>query len=93
MPGGKIHDNPVTDLIIHGLHPFPPDIEMLILELIEKDQDSKIFNALKWAPFDWEAGKYLDESRELLDSLIINYQDFDECIRLIAEYENKTEHQ
>jgi hypothetical protein len=34
MPNGVLGDNPLSDLTIHGQHPFPPDIEELLL-LIE----------------------------------------------------------
>ena len=30
MPNGKYGDNPLTDMTIHGRHPFPPDIELLL---------------------------------------------------------------
>jgi hypothetical protein len=30
MPNGKIGDHPITDLILHGRHPFPPDVEDLV---------------------------------------------------------------
>jgi len=35
MPNGKPHANPLTDMIIHGMHPFPPDIENLLLRIDE----------------------------------------------------------
>jgi hypothetical protein len=33
MPNGKIGDHPITDLLIHGKHPFPSDIEEMIRKL------------------------------------------------------------
>ena len=30
---GKTGDNPLTDLVVHGKHPFPPDIEELLLSI------------------------------------------------------------
>ena len=33
MPNGKQHDNPVTDTVVHGLHPYPKDLEELVLKL------------------------------------------------------------
>ena len=27
MPNGKHHDSPLTDMMVRGTHPFPPDIE------------------------------------------------------------------
>lgn len=35
MVNGKHGDNPLTDLTIHGEHPFPPDIEKLLLRIDE----------------------------------------------------------
>jgi len=68
MANGKPHDNPITDLLIHGRHPFPADLEALVIELHKRD--SAVFNELGWAPFDWEEGKYLDQARSLLAALI-----------------------
>ena len=33
MVNGKHGDNPLTDLVIHGDHPFPPDIEDMLLRI------------------------------------------------------------
>jgi hypothetical protein len=30
---GKRGDNPLTDLVFHGDHPFPPDIEEMLLRI------------------------------------------------------------
>jgi hypothetical protein len=68
MPNGKPHDNPLTDLLVHGMHPFPPDIEEMIREL--HDIDPAILHELGVAPFDWEAGKYLDGARSTLGALL-----------------------
>jgi hypothetical protein len=32
---GALGDNPLSDLTIHGEHPFPPDIEKLMLRIEE----------------------------------------------------------
>lgn len=33
MPNGRPGDHPLTDLLKHGHHPFPAEVEELILEL------------------------------------------------------------
>ena len=71
MPNGKPGDNPITDLLVHGRHPFPPDIEAMILEIVKLDS-SKTFDGFGWKPFDWEEGKDLDEARELLGKTLQN---------------------
>ena len=65
---GKIGDNPLTDLVVHGEHPFPPDIEELLLSI------EALVREHGWWPlgenwpyssrgFDWELGKDLDGAR------------------------------
>jgi hypothetical protein len=71
MPNGKIGDHPITDLLIHGRHPFPQEIEDMILEIVRLDS-SRTFDGLGTKPFDWEEGKNLDEARELLGKTIRN---------------------
>ena len=88
MPNGKIHDNPISDIFIHGLHPFPMDIEELVRELDKLEPH--IFNELEWAPFDWERGKYLDEARSLLRALIESHGDRHRRREHIKEYRART---
>jgi len=62
VPNGKPGDNPLTDLIVHGSHPFPPDVEDLLRRI-----DNLGRAAGRWAlgenwpfsprEFDWEAGR------------------------------------
>ncbi len=84
MPNGKPHDNPITDIVIHGMHPYPEDLEQLVIELHRMNPG--IFNDLEWAPFDWEKGKYLGEARELLKSLISNHGNTNAYKRLVEDY-------
>jgi hypothetical protein len=65
MANGKPHDNPLSDLLIHGWHPFPLDIEAMILEIVKLDSPQAL-NDLGMKVFDWEEGKNLDEARALL---------------------------
>lgn len=66
MPNGRPGDNPLTDLLVHGMHAFPPDMEEMIVELHGIDRsifdDMDVFRMLS----DWELSKNLDEGREWL---------------------------
>lgn len=64
MPNGRPGDNPLTDLLTHKLHPFPKDMEELILA-IYRIRPSVIMD-LDYEPFQWERGENLDEGRKLL---------------------------
>jgi hypothetical protein len=68
MPNGKIHDNPLTDLLSHGLHPFPADMEEMLLELWRLDPGS--MRHFRGEEFDWERGRNLDEGRARLRELL-----------------------
>lgn len=37
MPNGKPGDDPITDLLVHGLHPFPLEVEPLLLEIFKRE--------------------------------------------------------
>ena len=88
MPNGKPHDNPITDLLIHGMHPFPPEIEVLIRELHKLD--SHVLDQLNWAPFDWEKGKNLKEATVLLRGLIDSHGNPAARRQAIDAYHEKT---
>ncbi len=68
MANGKPGDNPITDMLIHGKHPFPPDIEAMLREIHAIDVEA--LWSLEWAPFDWEKGEKLDEARERLRAIL-----------------------
>jgi hypothetical protein len=65
MPPGGPHDHPITDLLFHGLHPFPPDMEEMVFELHRRHPEN-----LTWSDdldaFAWEQGLKLDEGRTML---------------------------
>jgi hypothetical protein len=75
MPNGKHGDNPLSDLTIHGAHPFPPDVEQMLLRI-----DALGRRPGRWPlgenwpfagqEFDWEQGKDLGNARQLLTNLI-----------------------
>ncbi len=79
MPAGQPHDNPLTDLVVHGLHPFPSDIEEMLLEI---DGIGRAINRFplgqNWPysgkEFEWASGSGLEEARRLL-------RDFVEALR------------
>jgi len=76
MANGKKHDNPLTDLLHYGQHPFPPDIETLLVEVVDLAQRSGWDPLLSYWPFTprefaWEAGQDLEGAiRDLSDLLV-----------------------
>ncbi|HMG59575.1 MAG TPA: hypothetical protein VK583_07600 [Burkholderiales bacterium] len=75
MPNGKAGDNPLTDLIIHGSHPFPRDIEELLLRIDALGRGPgrwPLGENWPFSPreFDWEQGKDIEKARQLLAHLI-----------------------
>jgi hypothetical protein len=77
MPNGRPGDHPLTDLLAHGAHPFPADIETMLRQVLEIDPmfpDGKrpYLEQCNWdqAFFDWEKGKNLEEGRAALTSLL-----------------------
>jgi hypothetical protein len=75
MPNGKPGDNPLTDLVVHGAHPFPPDIEAMLIEIDSLGRKAgRRALGENWPfslkEFDWERGENLDEARELLAYLL-----------------------
>ena len=88
MPNGRPHDHPVTDTVVHGLHPFPPDIEALVIQVDARDPG--VFNDLGGAPFDWQKGKFLAEARDLLSGLLREHGDPSARRRLLRAYSEAT---
>ena len=57
MPNGKPGDHPVTDLLVHGWHPFPEDIEALIREihaLETLDARKELWASIYERAWDWQ---------------------------------------
>ncbi|MEI6202102.1 MAG: hypothetical protein WCP68_09145 [Enhydrobacter sp.] len=66
-------DNPLTDLLVHGLHPFPQDIEEMLLRLrdtVPRYLDRIDFDELS----DWAGGRNLDAGRAHLRTLLAQYE-------------------
>lgn len=61
MPNGRLGDHPLTDLLVHGMHPFPLDMEEMILRIHELSPST--LRELRLEPFDWERGKNLRRGR------------------------------
>jgi hypothetical protein len=62
-------------MMIHGAHPFPPDIEEMLrkIDALGK-REGKFPLGENWPfspdEFDWEKGENLDEAREVLQHVI-----------------------
>lgn len=72
---GKPGDNPLSDMISHGAHPFPDDIEKMLLEIdaIGREQGWwPLGENWPYSPdeFAWERGEDLDRARSLLSHLL-----------------------
>ena len=77
MANGKPGDHPLTDMLVHGKHPFPMDIEemlreVLALDPIFADGNRRYVDQVEWDRrfFDWERGQNLDEGRKVLKSVL-----------------------
>jgi hypothetical protein len=68
MPNGKHGDNPLSDLTIHGQHPFPSDIEEMLLRIDTLGRRSGRWPLGENWPFSgrelqWARGEDLDGAR------------------------------
>jgi hypothetical protein len=73
MPAGSLGDQPLTDLLVHGRHPFPPDIEALVLRL--RDFSPRYLDQIELGEFiDWASNRNLDAGRKHLNQLLAIYQ-------------------
>jgi hypothetical protein len=75
MPNGKAGDNPLGDMTIHGAHPFPPDIEELLLQVQRLGRAVGRWPLGEIWPYspresDWAKGQGLPEARQVLSNLI-----------------------
>lgn len=75
MPNGKPGDNPLTDLVTHGHHPFPPDVETLLLEIEALGRQQERWPLGENWPFspregEWEQGNDLEGARNDLAHLL-----------------------
>ena len=77
MPNGRPGDHPLTDMLVYKMHPFPEDMEKMLLEILEIDSnfpDGKRYyvEQVEWVNrfFDWEKGSNLEEGRDALKKVL-----------------------
>jgi hypothetical protein len=77
MPNGKPGDDPMTDMLVHGKHPFPADMEAMLRDILALDRDfpdgkRAYLDGIKWEQrfHDWERGRNLDEGCEALKAVL-----------------------
>lgn len=72
---GKPGDSPLTDLVLYGKHPFPPDIEEMLLRIEDLGRRAGRWPLGENWPFSpregyWEQGEDLDGARRDLAHLL-----------------------
>jgi hypothetical protein len=72
---GKPGDSPLTDLVLYDQHPFPPDIEELLLRIHDLGRQAGRWPLGENWPFGtrdsmWERGEDLDGARRDLGLLL-----------------------
>src|SRR3954447_15381326 len=75
LPNGKGGDNPLSDLTIHGVHAFPPEIEELLLRINAAGRKQGRWPLGENWPFspyeiEWSEGRDLARARRLLHYLL-----------------------
>lgn len=82
MPNGRAGDHPLTDMLVHGRHPFPADMEELLREVLALDPifpDGKrpYVEQVHWYDriSDWARGQKLDEGRQALRAVLAELRD------------------
>lgn len=79
MANGKPGDNPLSDLTVHDQHPFPRDIEALLLRIHELGRaDGRWPLGENWPfsprEFEWEQGEDLEGARRDLSDLLVRME-------------------
>ena len=77
IPNGKPGDDPLTDMFIHGEHPFPADMEAMLRQIRALDPlfpngDRSHADRVAWwrRIGDWARKLNLDEGREALRAVL-----------------------
>lgn len=75
MANGKPHDNPLSDLVIHGMNSFPDEIESLLLQIHELGRMQGRYPLGENWPFshqefDWAKGQSINRGMRLLQDLL-----------------------
>jgi hypothetical protein len=82
MPNGKPSDGPVSDMLLHGMHPFPSDIEDMIRTIYAHSPVP--IHHMGRAIFDAMAkGERLSEGRAMLSEVIQQLQTNEEVRRRV----------
>ncbi|MBS0664274.1 MAG: hypothetical protein JSR48_13495 [Verrucomicrobia bacterium] len=67
MPIEKSKEHPIRELLLHGKHPFPSDMEAMLLRLNMKP--NAITAEIAMDAYDWERGEQLERGRKKLKAL------------------------
>ena len=85
MPNGSRGDSPLSDMLIHGLHPFPRDIEAMLREVLRlqpkfPDGKRRYIEQVEWLNRfdDWARGANLEEGHAALRQVLAELRDDDE---------------
>ena len=77
MANGKRGDSPLSDMLVHGLHPFPMDMEATLRDILElepifPDGRRPYAEQVRWLKRfdDWARGANLDEGRAALSEIL-----------------------
>ena len=77
MPNGRPGDHPLTDLLVHGMHPFPVEIENLLLQVLAidpifPDGQRPYLKQVEWWDRinDWQHGRNIEDGRRDLEALL-----------------------
>ena len=75
MPNGKYGDHPVSDLLIHGVSKFPPDVADMIRQLDKVApvafHNDRSISLQQWST--WEEGKDLEKCRKYLQGMLAKH--------------------
>ncbi|MEO6876628.1 MAG: hypothetical protein ABI222_17575 [Opitutaceae bacterium] len=67
MATERIKEHPIRELLLHGGHPFPEDMEAMIQRLHLKP--GAISAEIAMDAYDWERGEQLERGRKKLRAL------------------------
>lgn len=75
MANGKPYDNPLSDLVIHGIRSFPAEMESLLLQIHELGRSQGRYPLGENWPFspqefDWARGRGIEKGMRLLQELL-----------------------
>jgi len=77
MPNGKPGDHPLTDMLVHGKHPFPMNKETMLREILALDPifpdgQRPYVDQVAWERrfSDWERGQELEDGRRALAAVL-----------------------